>query len=79
MPDYTYTVRIKGGNKGETLTLHHPGPLTPGQAVQLPDTGDWHLVLTLRPGKRGWLATVSQPADSPQAALTEAARYKHWP
>ena len=69
-----YTISIKGGIRGERFTLEYPQPLTPGQVIQLQDDFEWHVVLKVYHSTQGARAIVALPGDSPQAALTEAAR-----
>ena len=74
----TYLLHYKGGDQTGIKTFYAQTPLQPGQCIQLPETGDWHLVLVTRSGLRGMTATVSVPAESPQEAVAEATRYRHW-
>ncbi len=78
MTQNTYKLKYKAGDDTGISTYSGEVPLKPGQAVQIPETNDWHLVLKVDCAEQGMRATLSVPADSPQEALHEAVRRKHW-
>ncbi|WP_396428962.1 hypothetical protein [Limnohabitans sp.] len=73
-----YLLNYKGGDKTGIKTFLSPAPLLVGQCIQLPETGEWYLVLATRSGPKGVTATVSVPAESLREAVAEATRYRHW-
>jgi hypothetical protein len=78
MTAISYKLVYKGGDQTGIKSFCAPAPLEPGRCIQLPETGEWHLVLATRSGRQGVTATVSVPAESPREAAAEAVRYRHW-
>lgn len=53
-------------------------PVKPGDVIELPETGFFHLVTRLLPQKTGIRLDLSKSSVSPQEALLLARQYKHW-
>lgn len=73
-----YKLKHIAGDDSDVKWYFSEQPLQAGQAIEIPETGDWHLVVRVWRDAQGMKASVSEPADSPIEALNVATLYKHW-
>lgn len=71
-----YKLKHKHTDKSWIKHFLAEAPLEAGQVIQIPETGEWHLMLKVWQDSQGRKAKISVHADSPQEAVTEALRYK---
>lgn len=78
----TTTYRLHYLADGDDMDPRHyvsAQSLKPGDVIQLPETGWFHLVTRLQVQKTGTRLDLSKSATSAQEARSLAADYKHWP
>lgn len=77
---YAYRIYyLADHDDGDPKRYESSFPVSPGDVIQLPETGYFHQAISLREQKTGTRLDLSKSGQSEQEARLLAAQYGHWP